>query len=194
MKAFTRLTGKILVLAQENIDTDQIIPARFLTTTSFEGLGQHVFADWRFDENGRERDDCVLNEPRAKSSPVLVAGRNFGCGSSREHAPHALLDFGFCVIISSEIADIFRSNAQNVGLLPIVLSKQEHWQLMQMPGSEITVDLETCTIQLPGTHDDDRYFSFDIDGFARHCLLQGMDRLDFLLASEAEIKMHEERQ
>ena len=155
MEAFTRLKGNILVLAQENIDTDQIIPARFLTTTSFQGLGEHAFADWRLDENGRPHSDCILNEPRAKTSPVLVAGRNFGCGSSREHAPHALRDFGFRVVISSEIADIFRSNAQNVGLLPIVLPRDEHWQLLEMDGREITVDLETCTIQRRGAHDDD---------------------------------------
>jgi 3-isopropylmalate/(R)-2-methylmalate dehydratase small subunit len=193
MEAFTRLTGKILVLAQENIDTDQIIPARYLTTTSFEGLGEYAFADWRFDGHGRAREDCVLNQPRARSSPILVAGRNFGCGSSREHAPHALRDFGFRVVISSEIADIFRSNAQHVGLLPIVLPAYQHWQLLEMDGCEITVDLSNRCIILRGSHDDDAHFDFEIDGFARHCLLNGMDALDFLLASAAEIRQHEER-
>jgi 3-isopropylmalate/(R)-2-methylmalate dehydratase small subunit len=193
MRAFKQLTGRVLVLNRQNIDTDQIIPARFLTTTSFAGLGQHAFADWRFDANGEPRSDCVLNEPRAAQSPILVAGRNFGCGSSREHAPHALLDFGFRVVISSEIADIFRGNAQNVGLLPVVLPESQHWQLLEMDGREITVDLETCTILLRGEHDNDVCFSFDIDGFARHCLLNGMDRLDFLLANEAAIRKHEDR-
>ena len=194
MEAFTRLTGRILVLAQQNIDTDQIIPARFLTTTSFAGLGEHAFADWRLDGHGRLRRDCVFNEARARTSPILVAGRNFGCGSSREHAPHALLDFGFRVVISSEIADIFRSNAQNVGLLPIVLPAQQHWQLLEMDGREITVDLETCTITLRGRHGGDTHFNFHIDGFARHCMLHGIDRLDFLLANEAAIDVYEERQ
>ncbi len=116
MDAFKRLTGPALVLQQENIDTDQIIPGRFLTATSFEGMGDHAFADWRYDGDGNVLADCVLNQPRAAQSPILVAGRNFGCGSSREHAPRALLGFGFRVVISSEIADIFRSNSQNVGL------------------------------------------------------------------------------
>ncbi len=191
MKAFRRLSGNVLVLAQENIDTDQIIPARFLTTTTFEGLGEHVFADWRRDGSGEEISDCILNQPRAKQSPILVAGRNFGCGSSREHAPHALMDFGFRVVISSEIADIFRNNSQNVGLLPVVLPSDQHQLLMGLDGQEITVDLETCSITVRG--DQDLRFEFEIDGFARHCLLQGMDRLDFLLAEDQAIKTHEAR-
>lgn len=193
MEAFTRLTGDILVLEQENIDTDQIIPARFLTTTSFEGLGEHAFADWRRDSDGQLREDQVLNETRAKHSKILVAGRNFGCGSSREHAPHALMDFGFRVVISSEIADIFRNNCQNVGLLPIVLPEAEHRHLMGMDGREITVDLNTRTVMLRGSHDNDIFFDFEIDGFASHCLLRGMDRLDFLLSQDSAISQHEER-
>jgi 3-isopropylmalate/(R)-2-methylmalate dehydratase small subunit len=187
MEAFTRLTGRVLVLGQQNIDTDQIIPARFLTTTRFEGLGEHAFADWRKNENH------VLNQPRAAKSPILVAGRNFGCGSSREHAPHALLDFGFRVVISSEIADIFRSNCQNVGLLPIVLPEDQHRYLLRLDQQEITVDLETCTIHVRGRLDHDMQFPFEIDGFARHCLLQGMDRLDYLLAEDAAITAYEAR-
>ena len=193
MRAFERLTGKVLVLPQDNIDTDQIIPARFLTTTSFEGLGEFAFADWRRDEDGNPRVDCPLNEPRAKASPILVAGRNFACGSSREHAPHALLDFGFRVVISSEIADIFRNNAQNVGLLPVVLPPEQHWQMLQMDGLEITVDLQACKVTVKGHADDDLYYPFQIDVFARHCLLRGMDRLDFLLAELAAIQSFEER-
>ena len=185
MKAFTNLTGRVQVLNQQNIDTDQIIPARFLTTTSFKGLGAHLFADWRKDENH------VLNKPHAAASPILVAGRNFGCGSSREHAPHALMDFGFRVVISSEIADIFRNNCQNVGLLPIVLPQDQHRYLLRLNGQDITVDLETCSILIRGNVDHDVSFDFEIDGFARHCLLNGMDRLDFLLAEEPAITAHE---
>ena len=188
MDAFTRLTGPVLVLPQENIDTDQIIPGRFLTATSFEGMGDHAFADWRFDGDGNPDPDCVLNEPRAAASPILVAGRNFGCGSSREHAPHALLGFGFRVVISSEIADIFRSNAQNVGLLPVVLDEAVHRALLAMDGERLTVDLEECVVITP----DGARHGFEIDGFARHCLLNGMDRLDFLLAQDEHIKRYEE--
>ncbi len=188
MDAFTTLTGPVLVLPGENIDTDQIIPGRFLTATTFEGMGDHAFADWRFDGEGRPVADCVLNEPRAAASPILVAGRNFGCGSSREHAPRALLGFGFRVVISSEIADIFRSNSQNVGLLPVVIDEAAHRKLLAMDGQELTVDLEACEVRTP---DGDRY-PFDIDGFARYCLLNGMDRLDFLLDQDEHIRNYEE--
>ncbi len=187
MQAFTCLTGRVLVLPEENIDTDQIIPARFLTTTDFEGLGAQVFADWRLDDSGAPRPDCPLNEPRAEDSPILVAGRNFGCGSSREHAPRALLGFGFRVVISSGIADIFRNNSYNVGLLPISLPEEQHRRLLAMDGEEITVDLEQRCITAPG---DVRY-PFEIDGFARYCLLNGMDRLDFLLAEAPAIERYE---
>ncbi len=189
MRAFTRLTGPVLALPEENIDTDQIIPGRFLTATRFEGLGDYLFADWRLGDNGQPRPDCALNEPRAAHSPILVAGRNFGCGSSREHAPFALMDFGFRVVISSEIADIFRNNSQNIGLLPIVVSDEQHQRLLALDGEAVTVDLEECTITLPGHQG---VYTFEIDGFARHCLLRGMDRLDFLLANEPAIKEHEE--
>jgi len=192
MEAFTRLTGAILALPEENIDTDQIIPARFLTATRFEGLGEHVFADWRLDGNGEPRQDCPMNEPRAENSSILVAGRNFGCGSSREHAPYALMDFGFRVVISSEIADIFRNNALNIGLLSIVVPQSLHARLLELDGQEISVDLEACTLSVPGAGGDET-FSFPMDGFARHCLLRGMDRLDFLLSNETAIKQHEER-
>lgn len=184
---FTRLTGPALVLPEENIDTDQIIPARFLTTTAFDGLGDHAFADWRYDDGGAPKPGCVLNEPRARTSPILVAGRNFGCGSSREHAPWALLDYGFRVVISSEIADIFRNNSQNVGLLPVVLPEDQHAALLRMDRRELTVDLEdTVVIDADGCK-----YPFKIDGFARYCLLNGMDRLDFLLAESAGIEHYE---
>lgn len=188
MEAFTVLTGKALVLEQDNIDTDQIIPGRFLTATDFAGLGANAFADWRYAKDGTPLSNCVLNTERAANSPILVAGRNFGCGSSREHAPRALLDFGFRVVISSEIADIFRNNSQNVGLLPVVVSDSQHQQLLKMDGGKITVDLQQCKV-ITGNNDE---FSFEIDGFARYCLLNGMDRLDFLLAEQPAIKKYEE--
>ena len=192
MQAITKLTGPILVLEQDNIDTDQIIPARFLTATDFDGIGDHLFADWRLDANGQAKPGHVLNEPRARHSPILVAGHNFGCGSSREHAPHALLGFGFRVVISSQIADIFRSNSQNVGLLPVVLEKQQHARLMQMDGEEITVDLEQCSVTVKTADGGEQSWPFSIDPFARHCLLRGLDRYEFLNQAEEAIVAYEE--
>jgi 3-isopropylmalate/(R)-2-methylmalate dehydratase small subunit len=193
MQAFDKLTGPVLVLEQENIDTDQIIPARFLTATDFDGIGEHAFADWRLGADGKPRPGHVLNSARAHSCPILVAGHNFGCGSSREHAPHALLGFGFRVVISSQIADIFRNNSQNVGLLPVVLEKEQHARLLQMDGEEITVDLEQCTVNVTGPGGGQQTWPFDIDPFARHCLLRGLDRLDFLLQAGESITAYEGR-
>jgi 3-isopropylmalate/(R)-2-methylmalate dehydratase small subunit len=193
MQAFTKLSGPILVLEQENIDTDQIIPARFLTATDFDGIGEHAFADWRVDANGDQIASHVLNQPRAHNSPILVGGHNFGCGSSREHAPHALLGFGFRVVISSQIADIFRSNSHNVGLLPVVLDKDQHASLLQMDGEEITVDLEKCAVMVQANDGAQQSWSFSIDPFARHCLLRGLDRIDFLKQAEDAIAAYEER-
>jgi 3-isopropylmalate/(R)-2-methylmalate dehydratase small subunit len=192
MQAFTKLTGPILVLEQENIDTDQIIPARFLTATDFDGIGDHLFADWRYDENGEPVAGHVLNQSRAQQSPILVGGHNFGCGSSREHAPHALMGFGFRVVISSQIADIFRSNSQNVGLLPVVLEVDQHASLLQMDGEEITVDLEQCLVTVRSSDGAEQSWPFSIDPFARHCLLRGLDRFDFLDEAEAAIVAYEE--
>lgn len=192
MKAITKLTGPVLVLEQENIDTDQIIPARFLTATDFDGIGDHLFADWRLDANGEPKPGHVLNEVRARRSPILVGGHNFGCGSSREHAPHALLGFGFRVVISSQIADIFRSNSQNVGLLPVVLEADQHAALMQMDGEEITVDLEACKVIARTADGVEHNWSFSIDPFARHCLLRGLDRFEFLNQAEDAIVAYEE--
>lgn len=193
MRAFTKLTGPVLVLEQENIDTDQIIPARFLTATSFAGIGEHAFADWRLDAAGEPLTGHVLNEPRARHSPILVAGHNFGCGSSREHAPHALLGFGFRVVISSQIADIFTSNAQNIGLLPVVLEATQHVSLLQMDGEEITVDLEQCSVIVRAVDGAQQSWAFAIDPFARHCLLRGLDRFDFLDQAEDAIQAFEDR-
>jgi len=192
MQAFTKLTGPILVLEQENIDTDQIIPARFLTATDFDGIGDHLFADWRLDANGEPVTGHVLNEARARHSPILVAGHNFGCGSSREHAPHALLGFGFRVVISSQIADIFRSNSQNVGLLPVVLEADKHARLLEMDGEEITVDLEQCHVAVRLADGTQLCWPFSIDPFARHCLLRGLDRFEFLNKAEDAIVAFEE--
>ncbi|MGA9573787.1 MAG: 3-isopropylmalate dehydratase small subunit [Lysobacterales bacterium] len=192
MQAITTLTGPILVLPQENIDTDQIIPARFLTATDFDGIGEHCFADWRLDGNGAPKPGHVLNEARARHSPILVAGHNFGCGSSREHAPHALLGFGFRVVISSQIADIFRSNSQNVGLLPVVLEADQHTRLMQMDGAEITVDLEQCKVVVQMADGAEQNWPFSIDPFARHCLLRGLDRFEFLSAAQDAITAFED--
>ncbi len=194
MRAFTKLTGRILVLQQKNIDTDQIIPARYLTATSFAGIGEHAFADWRFDAAGDPVPGHVLNEPRARHSPILVGGHNFGCGSSREHAPHALLGFGFQVVISSQIADIFRSNSHNVGLLPVVLEARQHASLLQMDGEEITVDLDQCVVRVRAADGAQQNWAFTIDPFARHCLLRGLDRFNFLNQAEDAILAYEERQ
>ncbi len=192
MQAFTKLTGPILVLEQENIDTDQIIPARFLTATDFDGIGEHAFADWRHDASGEEVPGHILNQARARHSPMLVGGHNFGCGSSREHAPHALLGFGFRVVISSQIADIFRNNSHNVGLLPVVLEADRHASLLQMDGEEITVDLERCEVIVRATDGASQSWPFTIDPFARHCLLQGLDRFDFLNQAEDAIAAYED--
>ena len=192
MQAFTKLTGPVLVLEQENIDTDQIIPARFLTATDFDGIGDHLFADWRLDANGEPVSGHVLNEPRASLSPILVAGHNFGCGSSREHAPHALLGFGFRVVISSQIADIFRSNSQNVGLLPVVLEADQHARLLEMDGEENTVNLEQCHVSVRTADGEQQSWPFSIDPFARHCLLRGLDRFEFLTQAEDAIVAYEE--
>ncbi len=189
MRPLIRLTSKTLVLDQENIDTDQIIPARFLTTTSSDGLGDACFADWRFAADGSATDH-QLNAPEAKTRQILVAGRNFGCGSSREHAPWALLDFGFRVVISNEIADIFRNNAQNNGLLPVIIDEADQRWLLANPDAEVTVDLEQNYIEFAGGH----RASFEVPAFARHCLLNGIDPLGYLLEQQSHITRFEAKQ
>ena len=186
MNPFVRLTSKTLVLAQDNIDTDQIIPARFLTTISRQGLGQHCFADWRYKADGTATDS-VLNEAAASHCEILVAGKNFGCGSSREHAPWALLDFGIRVVISSEIADIFSNNARNNGLLPVTLNEAEHQWLLNHPAEEVTVDLERCYVEFAGGH----RAKFKVEPFARQCMLNGLDSLGYLLDQEQAIRSYE---
>ena len=170
-----------------NIDTDQIIPARFLTTTVRDGLGASLFADWRYDAQGRPRPDFVLNQPQAQGCQVLVAGRNIGCGSSREHAPWALLDHGFRAVVSTEIADIFRSNSLKNGLLPVVVDDVTHAWLLANPGVEVEIDLAASTLRLP----DGRQVSFPIEAFSRYCLLNGIDELGYLLSRSADIERYE---
>jgi 3-isopropylmalate/(R)-2-methylmalate dehydratase small subunit len=190
MQAIRIIESRTLVLPYTNIDTDQIIPARFLTTTTREGLGKSAFADWRYEADGTERADFILNQPGVTERKVLVAGRNFGCGSSREHAPWALLDFGFQAVISTEIADIFRSNALKNGLLPLVVDAETHQWLLEHPGADVRIDLESCTVTLPeGTK-----VSFTIEAFARYCLLNGIDELGFLLQHSETIARYEQRQ
>jgi 3-isopropylmalate/(R)-2-methylmalate dehydratase small subunit len=182
------LTSRTAVLPVDNVDTDQIIPARFLTTTQRTGLGAHLFADWRRDARNEPRAEFVLNRPEAAGAQILVAGRNFGCGSSREHAPWALLDYGFRAVISTEIADIFRSNALRNGLLPVVLDADYHGWLMAHPGAELTIDLRACEVRLP----DGRVAPFEVEPFARHCMLHGVDPLGWLLSREDDIRRFEE--
>jgi 3-isopropylmalate/(R)-2-methylmalate dehydratase small subunit len=188
MQPITRIESTTLVLAQENIDTDQIIPARFLTTTERSGLGRAAFYDWRFDANGVPLDHR-LNAPDAAQHQILIAGRNVGCGSSREHAPWALLDFGFRAVISSEIADIFRSNALKNGLLAIVVGAEQHAWLLANPGVRLVIDLATMRIDGPAGWQA----SFALDAFARRCLMMGVDQLGYLLAQDAAIASFESR-
>jgi 3-isopropylmalate/(R)-2-methylmalate dehydratase small subunit len=183
----TTISSRTVVLPASNIDTDQIIPARFLTTTTRAGLGKQLFADWRYAPDGSPKQDFVLNQPQAAGCQVLVAGRNLGCGSSREHAPWALLDYGFRAVISTEIADIFRNNSLKNGLLPIVVDAQTSRWLIDNPGSEITIDLASTTLRLPGGI----AVNFPIDPFARYCLLNGVDELGFLLQQQDRIAAYE---
>jgi 3-isopropylmalate/(R)-2-methylmalate dehydratase small subunit len=187
MEAFRTLRSRTVALPASNIDTDQIIPARYLTTTTREGLGKHLFADWRYDAQGAPRADFVLNQPQAAGCQILVAGRNFGCGSSREHAPWALLDAGFRAVVSTEIADIFRSNALKNGLLPLVVDEAASRALLDSPGAEVTIDLTARALLLP----DATSIPFFIEPFARYCLINGVDELGFLLGKLDAIKAHE---
>ncbi len=171
-----------------DIDTDQIIPARFLTTTSKEGLGRHLFSYWRYNEDGSDNPDFALNKADAAACQILVAGNNFGCGSSREHAPWALLDFGIRAVVSTSIADIFRSNSLKNGLLPIVVDEDTHAWLLEHPGSEVSIDVAASTITLPDGH----AVNYPLDRFARYCLLEGIDQLGFLQQHEEDISRFEE--
>ncbi len=179
-------SSRILVLTEANIDTDQIIPARFLTTTTKVGLGKVAFNDWRYTADGSEKPH-ILNQIDSSEHRVLVGGNNFGCGSSREHAPWALMDYGFQAVISTEIADIFRSNSLKNGLLPIVVDKATHDKLLANPQQRVTIDLEKNALTL----EDGTVFIFHIEAFARQCLLEGVDAMGWLLKRLPEIEQFE---
>ena len=181
------IESRTVVLPRENIDTDQIIPARFLKVTDKAGLGKAAFADWRYGPDGAPVADFVLNRPEASGCSVLVAGDNFGCGSSREHAPWALYDYGFRAVLSTRIADIFKNNALKNGLLPIQVDAASHAALLANPGATVRIDLEAQTVTLPGG----AAVRFPIDGFSRHCLLNGIDELGFLLGQAEAITRYE---
>ena len=189
MNPVTRIHSRTAVLADENIDTDRIIPARFLTTTTREGLGQHCFNDWRYLPDGSDNPAFPLNKPKAKECAILVAGRNFGCGSSREHAACALLDYGIRAVVSSEIADIFRNNALKNGFVAIVIGADEHRWLLDNPGVDLAIDVRAQTITLPGGN----VFRFELEPFARHCLLEGVDQMGFLLQHADAITVFEQQ-
>ncbi|MGA9658230.1 MAG: 3-isopropylmalate dehydratase small subunit [Asticcacaulis sp.] len=180
------LSSRIVVLHEANIDTDQIIPARFLTTTTKAGLGKVAFNDWRYNADGSNKD-FILNTVDATEHRVLVAGNNFGCGSSREHAPWALTDFGFKAVISTEIADIFTSNSLKNGLLPIVVDVATHEKLLKNPQQRVTIDLEKNALTL----EDGTVFIFKIEAFARQCLLEGVDAMGWVLKRLPEIEAYE---
>jgi 3-isopropylmalate/(R)-2-methylmalate dehydratase small subunit len=188
MDALQKLVSRTVVLPVRDIDTDQIIPARFLTTTTREGLGDGLFHDLRFDSSGSEDPDFPLNRPEAAGCEILVAGNNFGCGSSREHAPWALLDFGIRAVISTEFADIFSNNSLKNGLLPIIVDLNTHEWLIANPGTELRIDVERSTLSLP----DGRIVEYPIDGFARYCLTQGIDQLGYLQQQVGNIEQFEE--
>jgi 3-isopropylmalate/(R)-2-methylmalate dehydratase small subunit len=189
MQPIKTLRSRTVVMPSTNIDTDQIIPGRFLTTTTKEGLGKQLFADWRYDAEGRARPDFILNKPESRGCAILVAGRNVGCGSSREHAPWALLDFGIRAVVSTEIADIFRNNSLKNGLLPVVVDETTHAWLLANPGAEVEIDLERCTLRLP----DGTETRFPVEPFPRYCLLNGVDELGFLLSKADAIAAYEAR-
>jgi 3-isopropylmalate/(R)-2-methylmalate dehydratase small subunit len=182
----TRFEGPAVALPLDNVDTDQIIPARFLKTTSRAGLGEHLFANWRYDPSGAPVPGFILNEPVARGAAVLVAGQNFGCGSSREHAAWALVDFGFRAVVAGSFADIFRQNALKNGLLPIALPARIHAAVLARvrthPGTPVAVDLVRQAIQI-----SEGQVPFAIDPFARQCLLQGVDEIGYVLAQDAAI-------
>ena len=188
MPAVKTIRSRTVALPAANIDTDQIIPARFLTSTSKAGFGKHLFADWRYDSAGNPKPEFELNKPAATGARILVAGRNIGCGSSREHAPWALLDFGFQAVISTEFADIFRTNCLKNGLLPLVVDDATHAWLLANAGAEVSIDVESTTLTLP----DGTAVKFPLEGFARFCLLNGVDELGYLLSQTAAISAYEQ--
>lgn len=191
MQAFTTIKSTAIPLPIEDVDTDQIIPARFLKATTREGFGDNLFCDWRFDREGQPKKDFVLNNPTYRGE-ILVAGKNFGCGSSREHAAWAIGDYGLRVVVSSFFADIFRGNALNNGILPVVVSPDFLDQIFQAieqdPGATFTVSLEDQNFQIDASGTST---TFDIDPYKKNCLLKGYDDIDFLLSQKEEIEAYE---
>jgi 3-isopropylmalate/(R)-2-methylmalate dehydratase small subunit len=188
VKAFTPFESRLVPMPMNNIDTDQIIPARFLKTTSKEGLDKQLFCDWRYDAEGNPKPDFILNTPRGQNASILLAGDNFGCGSSREHAPWALTQFGFRAVISTSFADIFKGNALKNSLLPIVVSHDVHAKLFALPAEAmVKVDLASQTITLP----DGTRVEFPVDAFSKTCLLEGVDELGWILKQEPAIAAFE---
>jgi 3-isopropylmalate/(R)-2-methylmalate dehydratase small subunit len=187
MTKFTPIESRLVPFPIDNLDTDQIIPARFLKTISKEGLGDQLFFDWRYDAEGKPKPDFILNTPEAKTAKILLAGDNFGCGSSREHAPWALLQYGFRAVISTSFADIFRGNSLKNSLLPIVVPRDVHAELFRNPNITVKVDLAAQTLTLPGG----RTVEFPVDPFSKHCLLEGIDELGYILQQEPAIASFE---
>lgn len=181
------IRSRAVVLPQANIDTDRIIPARFLSTTTRTGLGEHAFADWRRRADGSVDPEFALNSPENQGRSILLAGRNFGCGSSREHAPWALTDAGLRAVVSSQVADIFRANALKNGLVPVVLDEAIVQSLMQRPDDELEIDIAAGELRTP----DGQRHAFVLDAFSRTCLLEGVDELGYLLARDADIQRYE---
>jgi 3-isopropylmalate/(R)-2-methylmalate dehydratase small subunit len=194
MEPFTLLTSRMVAIPTDHIDTDQIIPARFLKTIKKTGLGENLFADWRYQEDGQPNPEFPLNQPHNQSARILLAGDNFGCGSSREHAPWALVDYGFRAVISTSFADIFRNNALKNGLLPLVVDDDTRQQLFSLvsedPGIEVTIDLDTQSLILP----DGRRVAFPLDSFNKICMLEGLDQLGFLMKHAPAIEQYESQQ
>jgi 3-isopropylmalate/(R)-2-methylmalate dehydratase small subunit len=187
MEKITRFESQMVLMPVDNIDTDQIIPARFLKTISKEGLGDQLFFDWRYEADGSPKQDFVLNQPEAKSRRILLAGDNFGCGSSREHAPWALLQYGFRAVISTSFADIFKQNSLKNAFLPVVVPRDVHAWLFANSESAVAVDLAAQTLTLP----DGRAVAFPVDAFSKHCLLEGVDELGYILKQDPAIAAYE---
>lgn len=187
MEKFTPFESRMVLIARDNIDTDQIIPARFLKTISKVGLGDQLFCDWRYDADGTPKPDFILNKPEAKACQILLAGDNFGCGSSREHAPWALTQYGFRAVISTSFADIFKGNSLKNSLLPIVVPPDVHAELLKNQDAPVKVDLASQTLTLP----TGRKVEFPVDGFPKHCLLEGIDELGYIQQQEPAISAYE---
>ena len=190
MEKIKTFSANTVNLPNEDIDTDQIIPARFLTRQTTDGIGECLFADWRFDKSGKPNEDFILNQPESTDAGILVAGHNFGCGSSREHAAWSVLDYGFRAVVSSSFADIFQNNSLKNGLITIVVDLETHKWLIEHPATELTVDLENTEIIL----ENGKAISFPIDSFARYCLLHGVDQLGYILKHDSEITAYENQQ